>query len=66
MKRIIDFTKYKIRVCLTVHNCENCLSVIHPGEQYHDGGYGRRVHVKCSSIPCTCDFCLLARKTKKK
>lgn len=43
----VDYTKYKIRTCLTMHHCSVCQEKINYGEQYHDGGDRRRVHVRC-------------------
>jgi hypothetical protein len=41
------WTALPIRRCQTLHFCELCRANIHNGERYHDGGYGRRAHVKC-------------------
>ena len=36
-----------IRTCLTMHSCCICDVTIALGQEYHDGGYGRRAHVAC-------------------
>jgi hypothetical protein len=36
-----------IRTCYTLHECCLCKGQITNGQQYHDGGYGRRAHVQC-------------------
>lgn len=38
---------YRVRNCYTLHACALCEVDIRPGDQYHDGGYGRRAHVAC-------------------
>jgi len=43
----IEWEKYKIRRCRTLHECRVCGDTIVDGEEYHDGGYGRRAHVEC-------------------
>lgn len=43
-----DFTKYPVRTCYTLHFCEICQRDITLGQQYYDGGYGRRAHVGCA------------------
>lgn len=49
MRKKRYFTDYPIRTCRTYHTCAVCCESIYIGESYHDGGYGRRVHVKCVS-----------------
>jgi len=39
--------EYPIRTCRTMHDCCVCGGTIRDGEQYHDGGYGRRAHTSC-------------------
>lgn len=43
-----DYTKYRLRTCQTLHWCELCATYIKIGEQYYDGGYGRRAHRICA------------------
>jgi len=63
---MVDYQKYKVRtVRMYPHECALCHSAIHLGEKYHDGGYGKRVHVKCPPIPCDCDQCKWYRKDHK-
>lgn len=45
--RKIAWTHYPVRTCKSLHHCELCNDQIVLSEFYHDGGYGRRVHVKC-------------------
>jgi len=47
MDQPIDFTKYPIRTCQSLHVCDPCGEQITLGQKYHDGGYGRRAHVAC-------------------
>lgn len=49
MKKI-NYHKYKIRVCYSLHHCALCLKDIKCGEMYYDGGYSRRAHVSCVDI----------------
>ena len=44
------FTKYPVRICRTMHECQLCGSTITAGEQYYDGGYSRRAHVDCNPL----------------
>jgi hypothetical protein len=46
-KRFIDWGKYSIRMCYTMHSCILCGGTIANGSVYRDGGYGRRAHVRC-------------------
>jgi hypothetical protein len=46
-KRPIDWEKYPIRLCYTMHECSLCGGKIRSYTRYHDGGYGRRAHVRC-------------------
>jgi hypothetical protein len=43
----IDYGKYQVRVCRSLHHCEICGKDITHGNSYHDGGLGKRVHVLC-------------------
>jgi len=45
--RYIAWGKYKIRTCRYLNSCMLCEQDIRSGEQYYDGGYGRRAHVEC-------------------
>lgn len=47
MKREIDWKKYPVRVCQSLHTCELCGCNIKYGSSYRDGGYGRRAHDSC-------------------
>jgi len=40
--------RYKIRTCQTMHECCLCKETIRCGQNYRDGGYGRRAHVECA------------------
>jgi len=51
-----DYTKYRMRICQTMHDCEICNDIIRLGEAYYDGGYGHRAHEKC--IKNVIDFTL--------
>lgn len=42
-----EWSKYPLRRCLTMHTCELCDKGIKLGENYRDGGYGRRAHQEC-------------------
>lgn len=48
--RPIDWSKYPIRTCQSLHCCDVCGESITLGQQYRDGGYGRRAHVACLSL----------------
>lgn len=43
-----DWQKYKIRTCRTMLECAICNLTIFAGEEYYDGGYGRRAHKPCA------------------
>lgn len=45
--RAIDWAKYPIRKCYALHGCRICGKDITLYQNYYDGGYGRRAHVKC-------------------
>jgi DNA (cytosine-5)-methyltransferase 1 len=38
---------YPRRTCYTLHDCALCDQHVLQGEEYHDGGHGRRAHVAC-------------------
>ena len=42
-----NWRKYRIRECRYSNFCALCERDIKAGEQYFDGGYGRRAHVEC-------------------
>ncbi len=44
---MLAWEKYPIRVCRWLNHCVVCCNDIVTGEQYRDGGYSRRAHVKC-------------------
>ncbi len=44
----MDYTKYKIRTCRSLHHCEICNGDITLGQKYYDGGYKRRAHDLCA------------------
>lgn len=44
----IDYGKYPMRICRTMHECAECPNTILAGQEYLDGGYGRRVHLNCA------------------
>lgn len=45
----IDWGKYPKRKCHTLHECRLCGEDIKLGDEYRDGGHGRRAHVWCVS-----------------
>lgn len=48
--RAPDYTKYKLRMCRTLHLCNVCGEDILSGQNYYDGGYARRAHEECAEI----------------
>ena len=46
-QRLDRLRRYKVRTCLYLNECCLCGKAITAGQQYHDGGYSRRAHVKC-------------------
>jgi hypothetical protein len=42
-----NFRGYAQRTCKTMHECQLCHNVITLGQEYFDGGVGRRAHVTC-------------------
>jgi len=49
MSKPIDWFKYPCRICKSLHECAICGRKITYGEQYLDGGYGRRAHLNCAN-----------------
>ena len=47
MKKRKEYYEYPKRICRTMHYCNVCERPILLGEEYFDGGYGRRCHVVC-------------------
>lgn len=45
------FRKYPLRRCQSLHECAACEGAIYYGDQYFDGGYGRRAHYECVRPP---------------
>ena len=43
----LPWDRYPLRVCRSLHHCEVCNGDIRLGQEYFDGGYGRRAHVAC-------------------
>jgi hypothetical protein len=48
--KAINWTKYPMRTCIWMNECRLCGKTISSGQQYRDGGYGRRAHAECISI----------------
>lgn len=48
-RKLRDPLKYKIRTCTYGEECEFCHTRILVGNQYRDGGYGRRSHLTCAA-----------------
>jgi hypothetical protein len=46
-KSVDRFLNYDLRCCRTMLHCAICDRAISYGEQYYDGGYGRRAHEFC-------------------
>lgn len=46
-RKPLDWIKYPIRDCKTLHWCEVCHQNILNGQRYYDGGYSRRAHYTC-------------------
>jgi hypothetical protein len=44
----MNYTKYKLRKCKSLHDCNICGNRIKYNEYYFDGGYGKRVHKYCA------------------
>jgi hypothetical protein len=47
-KKKIDWQKYPVRRCFWMNECRLCSQMIASGQQYYDGGYGRRAHCQCA------------------
>lgn len=43
--------KYPLRRCLSLHHCGVCGRQITLGQRYYDGGFDRRVHEGCATMP---------------
>jgi len=43
----MNYHKYPIRNCKSLHHCQICRKKITVGEDYYDGGYDRRAHKTC-------------------
>ena len=43
----MDWVRYDVRSCQSMHFCRICNKDIVASERYYDGGYGRRAHVTC-------------------
>lgn len=56
---MIDYRKYPLRVCRTLHECGPCGEKITYGQAYYDGGYGRRAHRACLAAPAEPRFELI-------
>ena len=48
MKKQKEYYEYPKRICRTLHMCNVCDGRIVCGQEYFDGGYGRRCHVGCA------------------
>lgn len=44
---MLQWSRYPVRVCRSLHHCEFCDQSILDGERYLDGGYSRRAHESC-------------------
>ena len=44
----IDWFKFPLRNCKSLHECGICGLKITFGEDYYDGGYGKRAHSRCA------------------
>lgn len=42
-----QYGKYRLRICKSLHECSVCEEQIKYGEEYYDGGYGKRAHEEC-------------------
>jgi len=47
-KRKLKWTEYRKRRCYSMHHCDICGKTIYSGEEYYDGGYGKRAHISCA------------------
>ena len=48
MSNPIDWSKYPVRTCRTIHQCAICGTDITCGDTYRDGGFGIRAHTHCA------------------
>ena len=48
MKRRKEYYEYPKRTCRYLNHCNVCNQPILSGQEYFDGGYGRRCHVECA------------------
>lgn len=46
-KKPVNWKKYPVRRCYSIQYCDLCGGVIVIGDEYYDGGNGRRAHVDC-------------------
>jgi hypothetical protein len=44
---MLQWDRYPVRTCRSLHHCEVCFRDIDLGQKYRDGGYSRRAHVAC-------------------
>lgn len=44
----INWKKYPMRKCRSMHECYCCRKTIRDGEIYYDGGFNRRAHQSCA------------------
>lgn len=57
--RTPHWSDYRLRTCRTTHECAigpalgTCNGTISLGEQYRDGGRGKRAHLRCAADPRT-------------
>ena len=59
-RKPLDYTRYKLRVCYSMHKCALCSTTIMLSQEYHDGGHGRRAHKGCAEAQKERDRDLLA------
>lgn len=45
----IDWLRYPVRRCLSMHLCRVCRHDIILGQEYYDGGHDRRAHILCAA-----------------
>jgi hypothetical protein len=43
----VRWTDRPLRRCYSLHSCVLCHHDIRYGEEYYDGGFGRRAHFQC-------------------
>lgn len=56
MKKRKEYYEYPKRLCRWLNHCAICDQPITAGQEYYDGGYGRRCHVWCAPPPSIDDF----------